>query len=39
MGNNKKALEIYERLQKEYPSSSEGSGAEKFIARLKARGV
>ena len=39
MGNFKKALELYERLQKEYPSSTEGSGAEKFIARLKARGV
>jgi len=39
MGNNKKALELYERLQKEYPASTEGSGAEKFIARLKARGV
>lgn len=39
LGDNKKALELYERLQKEYPSSTEGSGAEKFIARLKARGV
>jgi len=39
MGNNKNALELYERLQKEYPASTEGSGAEKFIARLKARGV
>lgn len=39
LGNNKKALELYERLQKEYPLSTEGSGAEKFIARLKARGV
>lgn len=39
LGNYKKALELYERLQQEYPSSTEGSGAEKFIARLKARGI
>jgi tetratricopeptide (TPR) repeat protein len=39
LGNLKKALELYERLQKEYPSSPEGSGVEKYIARLKARGV
>jgi len=39
LGNYKKALELYERLQQEYPSSTEGSGAEKYIARIKARGI
>ena len=39
MGELKEALKLYERLQQEYPLSTEGSGAEKYIARLKARGV
>jgi tetratricopeptide (TPR) repeat protein len=35
-GNNKKALEMYEYLFKNYPTTNEGRVVEKFIARLKA---
>ncbi len=35
-GNNKKALEMYEKLFKNYPNTNEGRLVEKFIARLKA---
>lgn len=35
-GNNKKALEMYENLFKNYPNTNEGRLVEKFIARLKA---
>ncbi|MBK9291046.1 MAG: tetratricopeptide repeat protein [Bacteroidetes bacterium] len=35
-GNNKKALEMYEFLFKNYPNSNEGRLVEKFIAKLKA---
>ena len=34
-GNYDKALEIYERIQSEYPESTEGSSIEKYIARVK----
>ena len=34
-GNFDKALEIYERIQSEYPESTEGSSIEKYIARVK----
>lgn len=36
--NYKEALAIYERIQKEYPESSEGREADKEIAKLKALG-
>jgi hypothetical protein len=29
------ALKIYERIQIEYPESTEGTTAEKYIARVK----
>jgi tetratricopeptide (TPR) repeat protein len=29
------ALKVYERIEKEYPSSTEGSAIEKYIARVK----
>jgi len=34
-GNYDKALKIYERIQSEYPESTEGSSIEKYIARVK----
>jgi len=34
-GSFDKALEIYERIQSEYPQSTEGSSIEKYIARVK----
>lgn len=34
-GEYDKALEIYERIQSEYPESTEGSSIEKYIARIK----
>ncbi len=34
-GNFDKALDIYERIQSEYPESTEGSSIEKYIARVK----
>lgn len=33
-GEYDKALEIYERIQSEYPESTEGSSIEKYIARI-----
>jgi tetratricopeptide (TPR) repeat protein len=33
--NYKKALEIYERIQSDYPESTEGSSIDKYIARVK----
>lgn len=35
-GNNKKALEMYETLFKNFPNTNDGRVVEKFIARLKA---
>jgi hypothetical protein len=29
------ALKVYERIEKEYPESTEGSTIEKYIARVK----
>jgi hypothetical protein len=29
------ALKVYERIQKEFPESSEGTSIEKYIARVK----
>jgi tetratricopeptide (TPR) repeat protein len=37
--NFKKAAEMYEKIQKEYPSSSEGRNIEKYLARAKALSV
>jgi len=34
-GDYAKALEIYERILKEYPESTEGTSIEKYIARVK----
>ena len=34
-GNNAEALRIYERIQNEYPESTEGTSIEKYIARVK----
>ncbi len=34
-GDYDKALEIYERIESEYPESTEGSSIEKYIARVK----
>jgi tetratricopeptide (TPR) repeat protein len=34
-GEYDKALEIYERIEAEYPESTEGSSIEKYIARVK----
>jgi len=34
-GEYDEALEIYERIQSEYPESTEGSSIEKYIARVK----
>ncbi|MBU1370868.1 MAG: tetratricopeptide repeat protein [Bacteroidetes bacterium] len=36
MGENKKALNIYEQISREYPSTTEGRLMEKYIARLEA---
>lgn len=33
-GNNKKALELYQRIKDEYPESNEGSNIDKYIARV-----
>jgi len=35
-GNNSEALNIYERIQKEYPKSTEAQDIEKYIAKVKA---
>ena len=35
-GNYKESKEVYEKLKKEYPSSSEAGQAEKYIARAEA---
>jgi TolA-binding protein len=32
-GNYKEAVDVYERIRKDYPSSTEGSQIDKFIAR------
>jgi hypothetical protein len=29
------ALKVYERIKKEYPTSTEGSSIDKYIARVK----
>jgi tetratricopeptide (TPR) repeat protein len=34
-GNYDEALKIYERIQNEYPESTEGASIEKYIARVK----
>jgi len=34
-GNHAEALRIYERIQNEYPESTEGTSIEKYIARVK----
>ncbi|MCC6369543.1 MAG: tetratricopeptide repeat protein [Bacteroidia bacterium] len=36
--NYEEALKIYERIQKEFPRSTEGRGIEKVIAKVKALG-
>ena len=35
-GNYKDAAEVYGRLKKDYPASSEGMQAERYIARAEA---
>jgi tetratricopeptide (TPR) repeat protein len=35
-GKLKDALKLYERIQKEYPESTEGNTVDKYIARVKA---
>ena len=35
-GDNEKAVKLYERLEKEFPTSNEGRAAEKYKARAKA---
>lgn len=37
LGKNKKALELYERVFREYKSSTEGQAAEKYMARVSAK--
>jgi tetratricopeptide (TPR) repeat protein len=34
-GQSSEALEVYERIQNEYPESTEGASIEKYIARVK----
>jgi hypothetical protein len=34
-GNYSEALKIYERIESDYPESTEGSSIEKYIARVK----
>ena len=34
-GNYSEALKVYERIQSEYPESTEGTSIEKYIARVK----
>jgi tetratricopeptide (TPR) repeat protein len=34
-GNHAEALRVYERIQNEYPESTEGTSIEKYIARVK----
>jgi hypothetical protein len=34
-GKYSDALKVYERIQNEYPESTEGSSIEKYIARVK----
>jgi hypothetical protein len=34
-GQFSEALEIYERIQNEYPESTEGASIDKYIARAK----
>ncbi len=34
-GNNEKALEMYTKIQEEYPDSNEGNNIQKYIARVK----
>jgi tetratricopeptide (TPR) repeat protein len=34
-GNYSEALKVYERIQSEYPESTEGMSIEKYIARVK----
>jgi len=38
IGKYDKALEIYQRLEKEYPASNEGRKVEKYIERSKVKG-
>lgn len=38
MSNYKDALEVYERIQKEYNNTREGRDVEKYIARTKIKG-
>ena len=33
-GNMEKALEMYQRIQDEYPESNEGKNIQKYIARV-----
>jgi len=33
-GNNEKAMEMYKRIQDEYPDSNEGNNIQKYIARV-----
>lgn len=37
LGKDKKALELYERILKEFKSTTEGQSVEKYIARVNAR--
>ena len=37
-GNANEALNIYERIQKEYPKSTEAQDIDKYIAKVKASG-
>jgi tetratricopeptide (TPR) repeat protein len=37
LGDNEKALGIYERVEKEYSKTQEGRKAEKYIAKLKTK--
>ena len=34
-GNYNDALKLYQRIQNEYPESTEGQSIEKYIARVK----
>lgn len=36
-GNKEKALEVYDRIKKEYPRSAESRDVEKYITRLKGQ--
>jgi len=37
MGKNEEALKVYEQLKSEYPTTTDGRNAEKYIGRTKAK--